>query len=302
MNGIDDKYIEKAISYKVSDTKAAHIKRRFSMPLIAAIILILFIGSVAAIVLISKGDLWIQSPSGDPVESVRAALENQVGKNYTVKLRIESIELDEAETVRTIKRYLDTPIASRNNWSEAYLNEHFAAVKSVYYAEYDHTETTRSDGEVTMYFYLVQNIDSGKWTIVDNSGNISQTKTDIEEKSDNPNVKNIKEQLFSYLSELFTDAYSPYYDGLRYEMSGYSETVENNKVTATFIWTMYHLGKAWDVPTDEGVEQQANWPLQVTADIDEMNMLKTETISVLADTSAVGESDYRTPISEYFPD
>ena len=72
-----------------------------------------------------------------------------------------------------------------------------------------------------MYFYLTQDVDSGKWTIVDNSGNVNWSEnSSIGEsvspviESNNPAVKSTEEQLFSYLSGLYDEAYSPYYDGL----------------------------------------------------------------------------------------
>ena len=186
--------------------------------------------------------------------------------------------------------------------------EHFLVVKAVYYAEYDHAQTTRSDGEVTMYFYLTQDVDSGKWTIVDNSGNVNWSENSSMGESVNPAIasnnpadESTEEQLFSYLSELFTEAYSPYYDGLRYEMNDYKETADGTEVTATFLWTMYHLGKGWDVGTDEGVDQQVSWKLQATVTAHEDGTLDFETISVFSNSSPVGPASYDIPIEEEFP-
>lgn len=171
MGEIDERYIEKAIAYQAKKASAAHTKRWW-LPLVAAIMTILLIGTaVAAVVLF--GDLWRQNPSDNPVESVRSALENQVEKDYTIKIDIKSVEIDEAETERVVERFIKGTIADRRGWSDKYLADHFLVVKAVYYTEYDHAQTTRSDGEVTMYFYLTQDVDSGKWTIVDNSGNVN---------------------------------------------------------------------------------------------------------------------------------
>ena len=83
MGEIDERYIEKAIAYQAKKASAAHTKRWW-LPLVAAIMTILLIGTaVAAVVLF--GDLWRQNPSDNPVESVRSALENQVEKDYTIK-------------------------------------------------------------------------------------------------------------------------------------------------------------------------------------------------------------------------
>lgn len=245
--------------------------------------------------------MWRQNPSDNPVKSVRSALENQVEKDYTIKIDIKSVEIDEAETERVIERFIKGTIADRRGWSDEYLAEHFLVVRAVYYAEYDHAQTTRSDGEVTMYFYLTQDADSGAWTIVDNSGNVNWSENNPAGESGNPAAMSAEEQLFSYLSELFNKAYSPYYDGLHYEMNGYKETTDGNKVTATFLWTMYHLGKGWDVGTDEGVEQQMNCSLQAVATVGEDGTLDFETASILMDNSVKGAPNYSVPIEELFP-
>jgi len=128
--------------------------------------------------------VWRQTPSNDPVESVRLALENQVGKDYTIKIEVKSVEIDAAETERVVERFIKSVIADKRGWSNEYLTEHFLVVKAVYYAEYDHTQTTRSDGEVTMYFYLTQDEGRGTWTIVDNSGNVSWSENNSGESND----------------------------------------------------------------------------------------------------------------------
>ena len=298
---IDDRYIEKALSYGAKTTAASPAKRRVSLPLVAAVAAILLMGSALAVALLYGGDLWIQKPSGDPVESVRTALENQVGKDYTIKIEVKSVEIDETETTRTVERFLSGPIAEWNDWSEEYLAEHFLAVKAVYYAEYDHTQTTRSDGEVTMYFYLTQDVDSGEWSIVDNSGNVNWAESNPVNGNGAPAAESTKDQLFSYLSELFNNAYSLYYDGLHYEMINYEETIDGGQVTAHFLWTMHFLGKGWDVASDEGVEQTINWFLQATAAVDEDGVLDFETISVVSVDDATGGGANYTPIEEYFP-
>lgn len=300
MGKIDDSYIEKAISYHGKKASASPARRGL-LPLAAAIMAVLLMGTAMAAAVL-YGDLWIQKPSSDPVESVRAALENQAGKDYAIKIEVRSVEIDEAETERVVERFIKGTLAARRGWSDEYLAEHFLVVKAVYYAEYDHTQTTRSDGEVTMYFYLAQDADSGEWTIVDNSGNVNRQESDPPAVSAGPAAMSTEEQLFSYLSERFDQAYSPYYDGLHYEMNEYEETADENKVTAAFLWTMYHLGKGWDVGTDEGVEQQMNCRLQATVLLGEDGALDFETASILMNNSPVGEADYSIPLEELFPD
>ena len=298
---IDGRYIEKAITYQAEKPSAARVKRKVLFPLAAAVAAILLIGSAVAVALI-HGDLWRQKPSADPVEVVRSALENQAGKDYAIRIEVKSVEIDEAETSRAVERISGGPIAGWNDWSDEYLVEHFLAVKAVYDAEYDHAKTTRSDGEVTMYFYLAQDTDSGEWTIVDNSGNLTWSEDAPPGESGDPAAESIEEQLFAYLSELFNEAYSPYYDGLHYEISSYEETIDGGKVTATFLWTKYYLVKGWDVPQDEGVEQASNYMLQATAAVREDGTLDLDTISVFSNmNSPRGEWVFDVPIEEMFP-
>jgi len=84
-------------------------------------------------------------------------------------------------------------------------------------------------------------------------------------------------------------------------MTGYQETTGGNGTTATFLWTMYFLGKGWDVGTDEGVEQKMNVSLQATAAVDRDGRLDLETISVLMDTSVTGGPNYSHTVEELFP-
>lgn len=299
MGEIDDRYIEKAIAYQAKKSSVSHPKR-WLLPLVAAIMTVLLIGTAVAAVVI-YGDLWLQKPSNNPAESVRSALENQAGKDYTVKIEVNSVEIDEAETERVVERFIKGVIAERRGWSDEYLAKHFLVVKAVYYAEYDHAQTTRSDGEVTMYFYLTQDVDSGAWTIVDNSGNVNWSENNPAGESGNPAAMSTEEQLFSYLSGLYDEAYSPYYDGLHYEIIEYKETTDEKTVTATFTWRMYFLGKGWDVGTDEGVEQMANEKLQAVATVGEDGTLDFETASILMDDSGRGGPNYSIPIEEGFP-
>ncbi len=301
MGNISEEYIFEAQAAE-TQPKKAKIAMLKKPAFIAAAIAVALVMCAFTVYVFVGGDLWLQKPSNDPIETVRSALENQIDKDYTIRIEIGSIEIDEAETKRVLERFISGELAARRGWSDDYLAEHFVVVKAVYYAEYDHTKTTRSDGNVVMYFYLTQDIDSGKWTIVDNSGNVNLSNDLTEEKETAADaVPTTEEQIFSYLSKLYNEAYSPYYDGLRYEISNYEETISDNKCVATFLWTMYHLGKSWDVESDEGVELEANLFLQATAAINDNGELDLSSISVLADVSACGPPDYCNPIENYFP-
>lgn len=311
IGNISDKYITEAQPTDVRPQKSKVVKLFKKPAVLAAAIVELLLLCAVTVYIITGGDLWIQQPSNDPAETVRSAIKNQIGKDYTISIKVESIEIDEAETARVVERFISGVIAKRRGWSNEYLTEHFVVVKAVYYAEYDHTKTTRSDGNVVQYFYLTQDIDSGKWTIVDNSGNVNwsndlsgsnETNTGTNGEPDSESVPAIEEQIMSYLSRLFNEAYAPYYDGLHYKITNYKETILDNKYVATFIWTMYHLSKGWDVASDEGVETEGNFSLQVTAAINDNGELDFDTISILADNSEVGSPDYCIPIEGFFPD
>jgi beta-lactamase regulating signal transducer with metallopeptidase domain len=113
---------------------------------------------------------------------------------------------------------------------------------------------------------------------------------------------NIQKQLTRHLETQFTDAYDAYYDGLRYRMSNYAETVEDGKYIATFHWTMYNLGNGLDIESDFGKEQQSNFSFQATADVTENGLLDIPTLVVMSDTAPTGPPVYDTAVEAYFPD
>ena len=289
---IADKYILEA------RPKTARAVKLFKRPAVIAAAITAFFLLCAFTVYTMAGDSWIQNPSKDPIKTVRSAIENQIKKEYGLKIEVESIEIDEAETARVIENFIRGELAQRRGWSDEYLAEHFMVIKAVYYAEYDRSKTYRADGYNIQYFYLTRDVKTGKWTVIDNSGDVSRPD---ENAGDNKTDISAQEQIMSYLSELFNKAYAPYYDGLHYVMTSYEETILDGKCTATFLWTMYYLGKGWDVGSDEGVEQQVNFWLQAAAAIIDGGELDLSTISILVDESAVGPPDYRTPVEEHFP-
>jgi hypothetical protein len=300
IGNIADKYIAEAqpVAVQPQKSKVVMLFRKTSIraaAVAASLLLCAFTYYIA-----TGGDLWLQQPAKNPTETVRSAIENQVGKDYTIRIEGKSFEIDEVETARVVERFISGVIAERRSWSDEYLAEHFIVVKAVYYAEYDHTQTTRSDGDVVQYFYLTRDIQSKEWTIVDNSGNMNRPneKPDLETGA----ALSLQEQIESYLTELFNEAYTPYYDGLHYEISNYEEIILDDECAATFLWTMYHLGKGWDVASDEGVETQGNFNLQATATLNSDGELDVSTLIILADSSAVGAPNYNISIEDFFPD
>ncbi len=114
-------------------------------------------------------DPWLQKASADPVETVQSAIEGQLKKEYTLEVRIREISVDEAETKRMIGNYTGSELAQSRGWTDEYLAEHFLAVRAKYYVEYDHTRTFLEDGGIDQFFYLIEDMETGLWTIIDNS-------------------------------------------------------------------------------------------------------------------------------------
>lgn len=114
-------------------------------------------------------DPWLQKASADPVETVQSAIEGQLKKEYTLEVRIREISVDEAETKRMIGNYTGSELAQSRGWTDEYLAEHFLAVRAKYYVEYNHTKTFLEDGDIDQFFYLIEDMETGLWTIIDNS-------------------------------------------------------------------------------------------------------------------------------------
>lgn len=288
---------------QVKDTNTVNCRRKKSL-IIAAVLMIILMMGVATAALMSGSDLWIESPSKDPVKCVESVLENQTKKDYATKLEIESIEVDLEETQRVREKFIKGVIAERQGWSDEYLEEHFVVVKAKYYAEYDQSMTTRGDGDVIQYFYLVRDTTNGKWSIVDNSGNLNR-QNEINAGTEHYNIDampHYEKEVFTHLSEVFNEVYSTYYDGLHYEISNYTETTSENQYVAEFMWTMYFLGKPWDIASDKDVEQEANFYLQVKIPIDGAGNLNMKKIIIMGDSSVKGPPVYNIPLEEFFPD
>ena len=100
---------------------------------------------------------------------VQSAIEGQLKKEYTLEVRIREISVDEAETQRMIGNYVGSELAQSRGWTDEYLAEHFLAVRAKYYVEYDHTRTFLEDGDIDQFFYLIEDTETGLWTIIDNS-------------------------------------------------------------------------------------------------------------------------------------
>jgi beta-lactamase regulating signal transducer with metallopeptidase domain len=117
----------------------------------------------------NTSDIWIQNPSKDPIEVVKSAIENQIEKDYTISAKFIKAVIDDKETQRKIESYKGSELAESRGWSDMYLMEHFLIVKASYFVEYDHEKTFMNDGNLEQYFYLTRDIDTGVWSIIDNS-------------------------------------------------------------------------------------------------------------------------------------
>lgn len=175
MGEIDDKYIEEAISYDKRHLSKKSRSPKRTIILVAAIIALLALCGFAAYEL-GLFDLWLQKPSVNPTETVQSAIENQIDKEYTISVRVDEIKVDEDETARVVARYSGSELAQERGWTDEYLAEHFVVVWAKYYVEYDHTKTYRNDGYLEQYFYLTQDVETGKWTISDNTSPSTDTE------------------------------------------------------------------------------------------------------------------------------
>jgi hypothetical protein len=137
----------------------------------------------------------------------------------------------------------------------------------------------------------------GGTTLIDGLGRIpSPSEKNITE------AKTTQGEIASYLTEMFNKAYSPYYEGLRYEIGSYSESVDGGAVSATFYWTMHHLNIGLDAGCEIGVEEQGNFDLQATAQLDGNGAVISDTIEILSNTAARGSAEYTLPVEDFFSD
>ncbi len=166
MSELDIKYLDEALFYNRSCEKFRDFKR--AAILAAAVIALLALCGFASYEF-GLFDPWLQTPSVNPTETVRSAIENQIDKDYTVGVRVDEIEVDDYETARVRARYTGSNLAEERGWTDEYLAEHFVAVRAKYYVEYDHTKTFTNDGYTEQYFYLIQDTETCEWTITDNT-------------------------------------------------------------------------------------------------------------------------------------
>lgn len=173
---VDDRFIMEAKGCVSADmTSAGSTEKRGrglkrAAVLAAALAVLLALCGFAAYEL-GLFDPWLQKASADPVETVQSAIEGQLKKEYTLEVRIREISVDKAETKRMIGNYTGSELAQSRGWTDEYLAEHFLAVRAKYYVEYNHTKTFLEDGDIDQFFYLIEDMETGLWTIIDNSTN-----------------------------------------------------------------------------------------------------------------------------------
>ena len=169
---IDDTYIidakEKNMNHTMTALRKTGRSAKRTALLIAAIVAVLALCGFAAYEF-GLFDPWLQKPSVDPTATVQSAIEGELKKEYTITVRIDEIIVDNDETARMVKMYQGSELAKSRGWTDEYLAEHFLAVRAKYYIEYDHTKTFLDDGNIDQYFYLVEDVESRLWTVVDNS-------------------------------------------------------------------------------------------------------------------------------------
>lgn len=167
MSELDNKYIEEALSYNRNFLKKRSLHLAKIPSWIAAAAGLLALCGFAAYEL-GLFDPWLQKPSADPINTVQSAIEGQIGKEYTLAVQVDEIQIDEEQTDLVRTRYTGSELAKEKGWTEEYLAEHFIVVRASYYVEYDHTKTFLDDGRIEQYFYLTQDSKTGKWMIIEN--------------------------------------------------------------------------------------------------------------------------------------
>lgn len=110
-----------------------------------------------------------------------------------------------------------------------------------------------------------------------------------------PGAPSLQSQLETYLKLMCNQAYSPYYEDLRYEMSRYQESRDGDAFTATFLWTMYNQDNSGFSNTGE---TESNFQLQATGQLTDGIL---STIEVMADISPTGPDAYNIPLADLFP-
>lgn len=110
-----------------------------------------------------------------------------------------------------------------------------------------------------------------------------------------PTAPSPQSQLETYLKLVYNQAYSPYYEDLRYEMSSYQESRDGDAFTATFFWTMYNRDNSGLSSTGEA---ESHFALQATGQITDGIV---SAIEVMADISPTGPDAYNIPLADLFP-
>lgn len=110
-----------------------------------------------------------------------------------------------------------------------------------------------------------------------------------------PTAPSLQSQLETYLKLVYNQAYSPYYEDLRYEMSSYQESRDGDAFTATFFWTMYNRDNSGLSSTGEA---ESHFALQATGQITDGIV---SAIEVMADISPTGPDAYNIPLADLFP-
>lgn len=173
---VEDRFIMEAKGYALADMTDAGSTEKRGRGLKRAAVLAAALAALLALCGFAAYewglfDPWLQKASADPVETVQSAIEGQLKKEYTLEVWIREISVDEAETQRMIGNYAGSELAQSRGWTDEYLAEHFLAVRAKYYVEYDHTRTFLEDGDIDQFFYLIEDMETGLWTIIDNSTN-----------------------------------------------------------------------------------------------------------------------------------
>lgn len=122
------------------------------------------------------------TPSGDPAEAVRTAIESLREKQFTKYLEFISAETDseEAERYRQSVDINDSADKALPGTDKTLGQVNLAAVTAEYLALYDHSAVPFPDGCIRETFYLWQDKDGGLWTVFDNGTPVGRTMEEWE--------------------------------------------------------------------------------------------------------------------------
>ena len=101
----------------------------------------------------------------DPIEAVRNAIESVTENDYTLSVRVDELEIDEAEGKRMAELYSGGYWAMNNELTYEDLEKGLVAVKAKYHVEFDSEKTILPSGDKEIYYYALRTESAGQWYV-----------------------------------------------------------------------------------------------------------------------------------------